>query len=61
MRPPNLDIYAVMAVNSFEFARAFDCLDVQTAKHLRFDDYDDYVSFVKKSRERKEKRLEERS
>ena len=60
-KPGQMDIYLVMAVNSYEFARRWDCLDVQTGKKMRFDSYDGYSKFIFSTRERKEANLEKGS
>ena len=45
-KPANLDLYIVIAANSYEFARNTDCLDVQTAEHMTFDSYDEYADHI---------------
>ena len=55
-KPDDLDIYIINSVNSFEFARNFDCVDVQTGEHLRFTDYDDYCDYILTTRKVKDRR-----
>lgn len=53
-KPEGIHIYIVMAVNSFEFAWRYDCVDVQTAEHVKFEDYEDYRDFIFHTREVKD-------
>lgn len=53
------NIYIVIAANSFEMARDYDCLLMRTFEHKRFDDYDQYAKEIIKSREKKDKRFKE--
>lgn len=51
------ELYILYAANAFELIRDYDCIDVQTAKHLKFCDYEDYKDYVLASREVKESRI----
>lgn len=52
------NIYIVIAANEYELARNSNCFDVNEGKYIRFKDYEDYRSFIIKSRQKKEKRIE---
>lgn len=57
-KPKTMDIYIVMAVNSFEFARRWMCLDVQTGRNgIRFEYYEDYSEFIFDTRKKKDANL----
>lgn len=53
-RPEGLELYIVIAANSYEFARCYDCIDVQTARHLSFRSYGDYSAYVMGTRKQKD-------
>lgn len=55
----NCNIYIVIAANSFEMARDYDCLLMRTFEHVRFDDYNKYAEEIMKSKEKKDKRFKE--
>lgn len=50
-------IYIVIAANEYELARNSECFDVNEGKYIRFKDYEEYRSFIIKSRQKKEKRI----
>lgn len=50
------DIYIIISANEYELARNANCFDVNLGKYIRFKNYEDYRSFIIKTRERKEKR-----
>ena len=52
------NIYIVIAANEYELARNSECFDVNEGKYIRFKDYEEYRSFVIKSRQKKDKRIE---
>lgn len=52
------DVYIVCSANSYEMAAGENCFDVYNGKYVTFKNYDDYKSFIIKSREIKEKRYE---
>lgn len=52
-----VNIYIIIAANEYELARNSDCFDVNSGKYLRFSDYEDYRSFIIKSRVKKETRI----
>lgn len=52
------DVYIIIAANEYELARNSDCFDVNSGSYIRFNDYEDYRSFIIKSRQLKEKRLD---
>lgn len=56
---PGKDIYVVVSTNSYETARGENCMDVRTAKHIKFEDYEEYRKFILNSRKYKEKRNED--
>ena len=37
-----------VSANTFELARDYDCIDVKTAKKIRFNTYDEFRDFVLK-------------
>lgn len=51
------NIYIIIAANEYELARNTDCFDVNTGKYIRFSDYEEYRTFILKSRSAKEKRI----
>ena len=53
--PDGIDLYLVMATNSYELARGYDCINIQTAEHIMFDSYERYARFVRDSRARKDR------
>ena len=50
------DIYFIISANVYEFAREENCFDVINGKYITFSDYEDYRSFILKSKEEKLKR-----
>ena len=54
----NIELYLIISANEYELARNVDCFDVNEGKYLRFTDYEDYRSFILKSRSKKEKRID---
>ena len=52
------NIYIVIAANEYELARNSECFDVNVGKYIRFKDYEEYRSFIIKSRQKKDKRIE---
>ena len=55
------NIYIVIAANEYELARNVNCFDVNAGKYIKFLDYEDYRSFIIKSRVLKEKRIEKQA
>lgn len=55
----DIDVYAVISSNTYQLARDADCLDVRSCNHLRFDNYEDYLQFIRTSREAKFARYDE--
>ena len=53
------NIYIVIAANEYELARNSDCFDVNAGKYITFKDYEEYRAFILKSREHKEKRIDQ--
>lgn len=54
--PAGIELYLIMATNSYEIAKGRDCIDVSTAEHVTFDDYETYAAFVRQSRKEKDAR-----
>jgi hypothetical protein len=54
--PSGARVYIIVSANTFELARDCDCLDVSTGKHLRFEDYESYASYIVNQSERQRKR-----
>ena len=52
----NIDVYFIVSTNEFEFAKGEDCIDVGTLKHVTFSSYDEYASYIMRTRKRKDKR-----
>lgn len=50
------EVYILVVANEYEMARGEDCFDVRNGKYIKFKDYEDYRSFVLKSKEWKEER-----
>ena len=51
-------IYIIIAANEYELARKADCFDVNAGKYIRFNDYEEYRTFIINSRKKKEARLD---
>jgi hypothetical protein len=54
-----METYIIAAANEYELARNRPCFDVNGGKYIDLPDYEAYRSFVIKSRNRKEKRLDQ--
>lgn len=54
-KPEKMDIYVVMAANSYEFASrpGWTCKDVQTGEDVTFSSYEDYKDFVLETKAKK--------
>lgn len=52
------NIYIIIAANEYELARNSECFDVNTGKYIRFKDYEDYRTFILRSRKKKEDRID---
>lgn len=52
------NVYIVIAANEYELARNSECFDVNAGKYIRFKDYEDYRTFILRSRKKKEDRIE---
>lgn len=52
----DLDIYFIVSANSYEMARHNKCFAVQKCEYIEFTDYEDYRTFIMKSRDLKDKR-----
>jgi energy-coupling factor transporter ATP-binding protein EcfA2 len=50
--PADTHMYVIVSANSFELARDCDCIDVSTAKHKTFNNYDEYVDYIVESAKR---------
>lgn len=53
------EVYFVISANEYELARNEKCFDVMNGKYISFKDYEDYRSFILKSKEQKNKRYKE--
>lgn len=53
----NVEVYIVVSANSYEMASGEQCLDVWSGKYITFKDYEDYKSYILKTRERKNNRV----
>lgn len=56
---PDIDFYAIVSANMYEFTRNETSIDVTTGNHLTFDSYEQYSDFVEQSYKRKQKRYGE--
>lgn len=54
----NLNIYLIIAANEYELVRNSNCFDVNNGKYIKFNDYEEYRTFIIKNRIAKEKRIE---
>jgi archaellum biogenesis ATPase FlaH len=54
--PRGVEMYVVVTANSYELAKDTTCIDVRSGSSLLFDDYEDYVDFVRGSAVSKMKR-----
>lgn len=52
-----VDVYLIISTNEYELARNTKCFDVNEGKYIEFSDYEEYRSFILKSRAKKEKRI----
>lgn len=52
-------IYFVTSANEYELARGENCFDIANGRYIRFADYEEYRDFILKSREEKDKRIDE--
>lgn len=50
------DVYIICTANSYEMARGEDCIDVIRCKHRKFQDYEEYRSFILETKTEKGKR-----
>lgn len=50
--------YFIVATNEYEFARGERCVDVTAMKPVTFKDYEDYRSFILRTRAKKDQRYE---
>ena len=50
------ELYIVASANEYELANGEDCFDVMNGKYIRFENYDDFKTFILRSREKKDKR-----
>jgi len=57
MKPKGIHVYFVLAANSYEIARRYDCLYVRDASHRIFETYEDYRGFVLESRKEKDESI----
>lgn len=53
------DVYFVISANEYELARDENCLDVIGGKYIRFNDYEEYRTFILQSKEAKRKRCDQ--
>ena len=56
-----VEVYLIISANEYELARGTNCFDVNEGKYVTFADYEDYRSFIIKSRKKKEKRIEKQA
>lgn len=52
----HMDVYILISANEYELCRGENCFDVREGKYIEFNDYEDYRSFIIKSRELKDLR-----
>lgn len=52
------DVYFVVSANEYELARDENCFDVIGGKYIRFDNYEEYRTFILQSKEAKRKRCD---
>lgn len=53
-----VEVYIIISANEYELARNTRCFDVNEGKYIEFDNYEEYRSFILKTRKKKEKRIE---
>ena len=56
-RKLGIEVYLVISANEYELARNSSCFDVNEGRYIEFADYEEYRSFIIKSRQKKEKRI----
>lgn len=52
-----IELYIIVSANEYEMARKTNCFDVNAGKYVDIKDYEDYRSFILKSRQNKEARI----
>lgn len=55
----NVKYYIIITSNSYEMCKDYDCIDIRTFEHKKFETYDSFKEFVLESRKAKDKQLEE--
>lgn len=50
----HMDVYILISANEYELCRGEQCFDVRAGEYIQFNDYEDYRSFIIKSRELKD-------
>lgn len=60
--PDGMKMYIVMSANSYEVVRWYSnsCIDTYNLKPIKFKDYQDYATFILKTRKYKDSRYEEK-
>ena len=53
-----VNLYIVITANEYELANGQQCLDVHTGKYITFKDYEEYRSYIIKSRKKVDARYE---
>lgn len=49
-------VFIVCSTNSYEMCKDYPCFDVYSGEYVEFKDYEEYVQYILKSREQKDKR-----
>lgn len=52
----NIEIYIIISANSYELTVNYPCFDPINCKYISFSDYNDYKSYIQKTRKTKDKR-----
>lgn len=52
------NVYIVVSANEYELARGEKCFDVYNGKYIKFKDYEEYRTFILKSKEEKNIRID---
>lgn len=55
----NVTFFIIITSNSYEMCKDYDCIDIRTFEHKKFETYDSFREFVLESRKIKDKQIEE--
>ena len=53
----NIELYILLTTNQYELTKDFKTIDVTSLAEIKFDTYNDYVDYIMKNKEIKDKRI----